>query len=163
MFEKDLNHDLVSLFNREGWSWKIPDPDQRAMSSGGKRPFDGVAFFKDIGAYYFESKLIKNKLQAFSLDRIEEHQYENLLRLRSLGAETALILGFWASRKDYWFMCFDPLFLSELRLRKKSILAKELQTYIDKGYTINLRHTENFRPAVLLSRRIDFFPGGETS
>ena len=160
MLEKDLNHDLVTLFKSQGWGWKIPDPDQRAMSSGGKRPFDGLAFFEGIGAFYFESKLIKNKLQAFNLSRVEDHQYENLLTLRSLGAETAIILGFWVPRKDYYFFVFDPLFLFELRNSRKSILAKELLIYRELGACIDLRNTGNFLPQMLLQKRINSLPKG---
>ena len=69
MLEKELNHDLVALFKTAGWAYKIPDPSQESAISSSKRPFDGLAYFEDIGNFYFESKLDKHKLQAFSLTR----------------------------------------------------------------------------------------------
>ena len=158
MLEKELNHDLVALFKSAGWAYKIPDPSQESAISSSKRPFDGIAYFKDLGSFYFESKLDKHKLQAFSLSRVEDHQYENLLQLRTLGANTAVILGFWVSRKDYYFFVFDPLFLSNLKTTRKSILGKELQWYKDNGYFIETRWKQPFTPKLLLEKRIDFLP-----
>ena len=97
-------------------------------------------------------------MQAFSLTRVEDHQYENLLQLRTLGANTAVILGFWVSRKDYYFFVFDPLFLSNLKTTRKSILGKELQWYKDNGYFIETRWKQPFTPKLLLEKRIDFLP-----
>lgn len=158
MLEKNLNHDLVSLFSKHGWSWKIPDPDQRAIQSGGKRPFDGVAYFKELGAVYFESKLMKNKLQAFSFSRIEEHQFDNLLTLRALGAATFIFLGFWVPRRDYYFFVFDPLFLYQQKDHRHSLTAKDLRWYLSRDFAIDLRHTENFTPQLLSQKCIKFLP-----
>lgn len=158
MLEKELNHDLVALFKSAGWAYKIPDPSQESAISSSKRPFDGIAYFKDLGSFYFESKLDKHKLQAFSLSRVEDHQYENLLQLREMGALTAVILGFWIPRKDYYFFVFDPLFLSKLKETRKSILGKELQWYKDNDYVIPTRWKQPFTPSFLLEKRIDFLP-----
>ena len=54
MLEKELNHDLVALFKTAGWAYKIPDPSQESAISSSKRPFDGLAYFEDIGNFYFE-------------------------------------------------------------------------------------------------------------
>lgn len=158
MLEKELNHDLVVLFKSAGWAYKIPDPSQESAISSSKRPFDGLAYFKELGGFYFESKLDKHKLQAFSLNRVQDHQYENLLQLRELGAVTAVILGFWIPRKDYYFFVFDPLFLSKLKETRKSILGKELQWYKDNSYIIPVRWKQPFTPSLLLEKRIDFLP-----
>lgn len=161
MLEKDFNHDVVSLFNKWGWAYKIPDPSQDAAVSSSKRPFDGFAFFKDEGSFFFESKLDKNKLQAFSLSRVEDHQYENLLKLKELGAITAVLLGFWIPRKDYFFFAFDPLFLFNLKASRKSILAKELIWYKDNDFTIDLRGKKPSYPWDLKRAMINFLPGDE--
>ena len=158
MVEKDLNHDLVTLFSKHGWSWKIPDPDQRAIQSGGKRPFDGIAYFKELGVVYFESKLMKTKLQAFSFTRVEQHQFDNLLALKALGATTFIFLGFWVPRRDYCIFVFDPLFLYQLKGLRSSLIAKDLYKYAEKGFTINLRKTDEFTPQLLLRKCITSLP-----
>jgi hypothetical protein len=154
MFEKDLNHDLIRMFNRRGWAYKIPDPPASVALAASPRPFDGFAAFRGFD-FFYESKLIKNKIAAFSIARIEKHQFENLLKLRELGKETAIILGIWVARKSYQLLLFDPDFLYTLEC--KSILKKQLENYIAEGYAIDMRHTELFEPEMLLKRRIDKF------
>lgn len=155
-----MNHDLVNLFNTIGWAYKIPDPGQESACSSGKRPFDGFAYFEGWGDFYFESKLSKHKLEAFSLDRVEDHQYKNLLELKRLGANTGVILGFWIPRKEYCFFVFDPEFLNSLKRTRKSILGKELKWYKDNDYTISLREKQNFIPDLLFRKCIKNLPEG---
>jgi penicillin-binding protein-related factor A (putative recombinase) len=152
MLEKDLNRDLVRLFKDHGWAYKIPDPPASIALTASPRPFDGLAAFKGFD-FFFESKLIKNKISAFSIARIEDHQFENLLKLRDLEKETAIILGIWIARKSYQILIFDTHFL--YTLGNKSILKKQLECYIAEGYAIDMRHTEKFEPEMLLKRRID--------
>jgi hypothetical protein len=165
MLEKDLNRDIIHLFFTQGksWGYKIPDPPKQTALSSSKRPFDGMArFYPPINDFYFESKLIKNYLQAFSLNRVEEHQWDNLLRIKRIGGLTAVILGFWIPRQDYWFMCFDPEFLfGLLRQGKKSISKKELTYYCKKGYNISLRSKDIslFKPEWLIEKMITSLPG----
>jgi penicillin-binding protein-related factor A (putative recombinase) len=154
MFEKDLNRDLTRLFNQHGWAYKIPDPPASIALAASQRPFDGFAAFRGFD-FFYESKLIKNKISAFSIARVEEHQFENLLRLRELGKETAIILGIWIARKSYQLLLFDPQFL--YTLGSKSILKKQLEDYIAEGYAIDMRHADTFEPGMLLKRWIDKF------
>jgi hypothetical protein len=166
MKETSLNHDLVSLFKRTGcFAYKIPDPMQAQVLISSKRPFDGFARFSEpVNDFWFESKLMKNKIGAFSLDRVDEHQYASLLQIKRSGGLTAIILGVWIPRQDYWFMCFDPEFLLNLAKEgKKSINKKELNYYCEKDYNISLRSKDliKFSPEILRNRIINFLPDWE--
>jgi hypothetical protein len=163
MKESDLNHDLVSLFKGTGhFSYKIPDPVQAQVLTASKRPFDGFARFSDpVNDFYFESKLMKYKISAFSLDRVEDHQYASLLQINQSGGLTAVILGVWIPRQEYWFMCFDPGFLLGLtRQGKKSIYKKELNYYRENNYSISLKRNDliKFSPQMMRDRIINFLP-----
>jgi penicillin-binding protein-related factor A (putative recombinase) len=166
MDEAALNHDLISLFKGTGsFSYKIEDPHKAQALSASKRPFDGFArFYPPVNDFYFETKLIKHSVKAFSLNRIEDHQLANLLQIKKIGGLTAVILGVWIPRRAYWFLCFDPEFLLKLRNQgKKSINKKELNFYCEKGYSISLRSNAliNFSPEMMLDRIIDFLPDWE--
>lgn len=154
MDERQLNHDIVSLFKGAGaFAYKIPDPIKAGVVTASKRPFDGFAIFpKPIGSLYFESKLIKNRLQAFRIDRIEPHQMEALLEIKHNGGHTAIILGIWIPRKDYYFIPFDPELLSTLQL--KSISKKILLSLYNSGHTIPLHSKDTFNPLWILERMV---------
>jgi hypothetical protein len=95
------------------------------------------------------------------LDRVDEHQYASLLQIKRSGGLTSVILGVWIPRRDYWFLCFDPEFLSDLISRgKKSINRNELNFYRENGYSIPLRNTAlaEFSPETLRSNIVDFLP-----
>jgi len=157
MDERKFNTDLVNLFtNAGGFAYKIPDPVFRDTEFAGKRPFDGFAAFPGF-AFFYESKLIKNKIACFSKARVEEHQFANLLKLKSLNKETGIILGIWVSRKSYYFFVFDPEFI--FNLEQKSITKAQLEEYIKQGFAYNLRDLVSFRPEVLINRRINFLVG----
>jgi hypothetical protein len=163
MNEAALNHDLISLFKGvDHFAYKIPDPAKAQALSSSKRPFDGFARFPPpVNDFYFESKLIKNSVKAFSLNRVEDHQWGNLLQIKRCGGLTAIILGVWTPRRDYWFLCFDPEFLLNLAERgKKSINKKELNFYCEKEYNISLKSKEliKFSPEALRDKIIDFLP-----
>jgi hypothetical protein len=164
MLEKDLNRDLIHLFVTQGnaWGYKIPDPPKKTVLNSSRRPFDGLArFYPPVNDFYFETKLIKNSVKAFSLNRVEDHQLANLLQIKRSGGLTAVILGVWIPRRDYWFMCFDPEFLLNLTKQgKKSITKKELNFYYEKEYSISLKSKAltNFSSELLQDRIIDFLP-----
>ena len=156
MQEKDFNHDLVSLFKEHGsFSWKIPDPNKVAVLNAIKRPFDGFARFPPpINDFWFESKLIKYKVQAFDTKRVEEHQLESLKKIKQNGGNVAIILGCWIPKKDYWFMLFDIDFI--ISLEGRSIKQKKLLDLCGKKYNISLRSKDilNFQPVWLLEKMI---------
>ena len=158
MDEKILNRDLVKLFNQHGWAYKIRDAIGETALLTDKRPFDGFAVFPEF-TFFYETKLIKNKVSAFSKARVELHQFENLLKLKSLGAQTGIILGIWIPRKSYYFFVFDPEFL--FNLEQKSILKSQLEEYIKQEFAIDVRNEVSFKPGVMISRRIDFLIGSK--
>jgi hypothetical protein len=161
MIEKSLNHDIVSLFKDHGaFAFKIPDPNQATVLNASKRPFDGFARFPPpINDFWFESKLIKNKVKAFNPARIEEHQFEALQHIKQNGGRAAIILGCWIPRQDYWFMIFDIDFISGLG--GVSIKQKDLFFYCEREYNISLRNRDinSFRPEWLIDKMITFLPG----
>ena len=161
MQESDLNHDLVSLFKAQGaMSWKIPDPNQVTVLNASKRPFDGFARFPPpVSDFWFESKLIKNKVQAFNPNRVEEHQFEALKQIKRNGGHVAVILGCWIPRGDYWFMAFDVDFL--FGLGGVSIKQKELLSLCEKNYNVSLRSRDigSFKPEWLLDKLVTSLPG----
>jgi hypothetical protein len=161
MQESDLNHDLVYLFNNNGaMAWKIPDPSKVTVLNASKRPFDGFARFPPpVDDFWFESKLIKNKVQAFNTSRVEEHQFESLRQIKQNGGHVAIILGCWIPKSDYWFMAFDVDFI--YGLKGKSIKQKELFSLCDKKYNVSLRSRDisSFRPEWLLEKLVTSLPG----
>lgn len=157
MLESNLNTDLTRLFGTFGFSHKLPDPQGMEATHAAKRPFDGFARFQGWD-FYFESKLIKNKFSAFDLDRVEPHQWENLLKLKRLGATAAITLGVWIPRKDYKLFVFDPELL--YNMRDKSILGKQLVALDQAGLAISLRlkDLDLFHPDMLKTKMITAIP-----
>jgi hypothetical protein len=159
--EANLNHDLISLFkDHEAFSFKIPDPNQATVLNASKRPFDGFARFPPpINDFWFEAKLIKNKLVAFNLGRVEDHQFEALQQIKRNGGRVAIILGFWIPRRDYWFMLFDVDFV--IGRERVSIKQKELLSLCEKNYNISLRSKDLslFKPEWLIEKMITSLPG----
>jgi len=156
MTEKILNHDIVSLFSDHGAvAWKIPDPNQSTVLNASKRPFDGFARFPPpVNDFWFESKLIKNKVKAFSPYLVKNHQLESLLQIKRNGGRAAILLGCWIPRKEYWFMVFDIDFI--VGLGGVSIKQKELCNFCEGNYNISLKSkdSEYFKPEWLIEKMI---------
>ena len=161
MKEANLNHDIISLFNRYGSvSWKIPDPNRAVVLNASKRPFDGFARFPPpVNDFWFESKLIKNKVTAFDVGRVEKHQIDSLSKIKRNGGRSAVILGCWVPRHEYWFMLFDIDFIIERK--GVSVKKKELFLLCDKHYNISLRDKDIdlFKPEWLIDKLITSMPG----
>jgi hypothetical protein len=159
--ESNLNHDIISLFkDHEAFSFKIPDPNQATVLNASKRPFDGFARFPPpVNDFWFESKLIKNKIMAFNPARVEKHQFEALQQIKRNGGRTAIILGCWIPRHDYWFMVFDVDFIAGLN--GVSIKQKDLLSFCSNNYNISLRNRDinAFKPEWLINKMITSLPG----
>ena len=161
MQEADLNHDIVALFKDHGaMAHKLPDPNKVTALEASKRPFDGFARFPPpINDLWFESKLIKNKVQAFSPRRVEDHQFDALRQIKRNGGNAAIILGCWIPRKDYWFMVFDIDFI--FNLGNVSIKQRDLFYYCEKNLNISLKSKDIglFKPEWLVDKMIASLPG----
>ena len=160
--EANLNRDLVSLFkDHNALAYKIPDPEKSNVLNASKRPFDGFARFPPpVNDFWFESKLIKNQVKAFSISRVEEHQIEALRQIKQNGGRAVVILGCWIPRRDYWFMLFDIDFIIEFQ--GTSIKQKELLVLRESNYSISLRSKDVklFRPEMLIEKTITSLSGG---
>jgi hypothetical protein len=159
--EAVLNHDLIHLFMKnDAFAHKLPDPPKSVVLSASKRPFDGFARFPPpVNDFWFESKIIKNKIRAFDIRRVEDHQIAALQCIKRNGGRAAVVLGCWIPRHDYWFMVFDVDFI--FRLGGVSIKQKDLLWYREKNYSISLRNRDIdfFRPEWLIDKMITSLPG----
>lgn len=158
-----MNHDLIQLFvSKYAFGYKIPDPNKGIVLHSSKRPFDGLARFPPpVNDFWFESKLIKNKVQAFNTSRVEEHQLNSLRHIKRNGGHTAIILGCWIPKQEYWFMVFDVDFIAGLD--GKSIKQKELLDLCANKHNISLRGKDLhlFKPEWLIEKMITSLPGGQ--
>ena len=161
MDEAQLNHDLVALFrDNNAAAYKIPDPAKANVLSASKRPFDGFARFPPpVNDFWFESKLIKNKVQAFSSKKVEDHQIASLQQIKRNGGNTAVILGCWIPRREYWFMLFDVDFIANLQ--GGSIYKEDLINLCRMGFNISLRDRDigKFKSEWLADKVITSLPG----
>jgi len=142
MKEKDLNTVINNSFKCLGFSHKISDP---MGGQGSQNPFDGFSVCFDQ-AWYWESKLIKEGYYAFNFNKIEEHQWGNLLRIKKEmpTANCVIIVGFWASRSFFEYLVFDVVCLWKMKNQgQKSIKKTELEKLRKKGYNMIIKKNKN--------------------
>jgi len=109
-------------------AYKIPDPTGQFINTI-PRPFDLFGSVRGL-PWYCEVKFL-NKLQSFDLQRIEDHQIQNLLDLKekTVGALCWIVLAVKVARGDSRFYIFkDILDIAERRKNKRNYLKKELET-----------------------------------
>ena len=134
MKEKDLNSIINRSFSQYGFSHKIAD------GIGGisvQNPFDGFSVMHNL-PWYWESKLLKG-YKAFNFKKIEDHQIENLLKIKNgLGNNccSLIILGVFEPRQYFDIFFFDISYIVKLMNKKKSILKKEL---------LELKKSDNYK------------------
>jgi penicillin-binding protein-related factor A (putative recombinase) len=121
------------------WGYKIPDPTGQ-YSSTISRPFDLFGIYNNR-PIYIESKYASG-LKSFDLQRIEDHQIENLISIKNLMpiAYCWIIYGVHVNNRDNRIYVFDDL--TDLLQRRKdhnNFLKKDLETMpflsISKGIT----------------------------
>jgi penicillin-binding protein-related factor A (putative recombinase) len=135
MKESDLNTIIKNSVQEEGWCFKISDQGGQAYIPN---PFDLFGIFQGE-PIYIESKIIKNGLYAFNLDKIEEHQYANLLQIEEsikVSHNCLIAVGFYKQREMKIIMFFDFMYIwNEKQKGRKSFLKKELEElYSDNMY-----------------------------
>lgn len=98
------------------------------MGTGIQNPFDGFSVMHNL-PWYWESKLLKG-YKAFNFKKIEDHQIENLLKIKDgLGDNcySLIILGVFEPRQYFDIFFFDTGYIMDRIVEgKKSILKKEL-------------------------------------
>jgi penicillin-binding protein-related factor A (putative recombinase) len=136
MEETDLNRIIAKSLH---WGHKLPDPQGQEVYTASKRPFDGFGVTPNHFVY-FESKFMKG-LESFNYkNRVEDHQWENLLDIKRINKLTTCVitLGIWAPR-DFKVMAFEANYLWD-RMQKgiPSLKAKELQSLLDKNLFVKV-------------------------
>lgn len=117
-----------SLISQGHYAYKIPDPSSQ-FGATTQRPFDMFGIIQDK-PFYCEVKYL-NKLQSFNLERIEDHQIQNLVDIqrRMPNALCWIVLGVKNGRGDSRFYFFKDIFtIEQRRLNKQNFLKKELET-----------------------------------
>jgi hypothetical protein len=145
MKEIDLNRIINKSLKEVGFSHKIADG---VGGIGSQNPYDLYSVIP-MGILNIESKLIKNKVQAFNFNRIEDHQLENLLAIDSIVKEwypkpcQLIALGIYIPRKLYVIIFFDIQFIkNRIDLGDKSIKKKELETFIQNSMYLTIHRVE---------------------
>ena len=158
--EASFNTDLVNAFFAEGgWAYKIEDARKGTAYSSAKRPFDGFGIIAYEGhplEIKFESKFLKG-YQAFNLDRLAPHQYDNLLEIDRIGGNAVVPLAIREPSKLYDIFLFSARFLMDLKLQGIScITKKQLLACKEKGYAVtNLRRATPLTISEIYPRLID--------
>lgn len=143
MLEKDFN----TIFRRSlDWGYKISDAGGQLS---GQKPFDGFGML-DGTPIYFESKFLP-KPMSFNLNRIEDHQIDNLLKISKLNNDIHCVIVLcvdWgrSDKRVFIFSNMEEIF--KRRVEGKNFLKKELETlpyyHIKKGVVEDIRDTSKF-------------------
>jgi hypothetical protein len=117
-----------SVIANKGWCAKIPDPAS-SFGISSQLPFDlfGVLNSKPL---YCEVKYIST-LKSFDLQRIEDHQIENLMNIQSLLPDSHcwIVLGVKVGRGDVRLYIFNNIIeVNDRRKLRNNYLKKELLT-----------------------------------
>lgn len=123
------------------------------MRGAAKRPLDLIGIFKGQ-PFAIESKFIK-PFSAFNLNRIEDHQIDNLTSINKTTDDDAfvgLFVAFWEPRTMYKFLFFDfntILYMKEQGIQ--SIHKKTLELFEDHFISIK---KQSFDIELLKEKRI---------
>lgn len=124
MEESSLN---TIIKNSLVWASKIPDPSNEFAKTSA-RAFDGFGVLNHKPLYW-EAKYL-SKLQSFDLQRIADHQIDNLCAIKEQLPDSHcwVILGVDCGRADKRVYIFDdPFLIRDRRSEKQNFLKKELE------------------------------------
>ena len=142
--ESELNTIIKNtIIKQGGWAYKIPDPSKDSSLCSVKRPFDGFGVWKGRPIYW-ESKFSR-VFGSFNLQRIEEHQIQNLLAIKNICTDSlvCIVWGVHIKRGVSWVFIFDDIYMiHERRKNKKNFTKKELLSC--PHYDIKKGIIENF-------------------
>jgi hypothetical protein len=150
MVESNLNTIIKNSINLLPKSRAFKIPDGRGGISI-QSPMDSFGVLLGYPLYY-ETKLVKKNLNAFSFDRIEDHQYENLEFYHSslVNKNYCLcIVGYYVPRVLKGVFIFDSHFVFEEHskgiksFKKKQLLEWKKDYFIDINYhTVDNKRVE---------------------
>ena len=115
-----------SIIKSQGFCWKIPDP-ANMFNKTSQRPFDHFGVFQNK-PLYAETKYLST-LKSFDLQRIEDHQINNLCDIKESipYAHCWIVLAISIMRGENRFYIFDnPFLIRDRRLQKENFLKREL-------------------------------------
>lgn len=151
MLENQFNSIVTKSINSQGgFAFKIPDERSTITGFHSKNPYDIYGLYNNRFICW-ESKNL-SKPQAFNLNRLEEHQIDNLIQSMKLIdnclAVFAICVDFGRNDKRVFIWKNEDLFLiKERKNKKENILKKEFEqrsnfVKIKKG-EINLEEVIN--------------------
>lgn len=133
MLESDFNSIVVrSLKESNGYGYKIPDTFSIYTKQRSQAPYDlfGYSQGKFICC---ESKWLP-KPQAFNLNRLEDHQIENLIKAYEILRENCIslfLIGVDFGRNDkrvFYWKNKDLYIIQDRKINKNNILKKEFES-----------------------------------
>lgn len=146
MLEKDLNRIVCSSLD---WAHKIGDTVSYNSQVHQKLPFDGFGLLNGI-PIYFECKWLPRAM-SFNLNRIENHQIENLQKIHCLNPQVycVIILGVeWGKSDRRAYIFFNIEEIAKRRLEGKHYLKKELEGLphykIKSNKVVDIHNTSSF-------------------
>ncbi len=137
MQEKDFNTLLKNSLNEYGYAYKISD--QGGEFGTIAKPSD-LIFFGKNSCGLIEGKLIKG-IYAFNFDRIEDIQWESLLKVSSIKKEYLglLALYIFIPRKLKIVLFFDINFIKRYKEQNnKSFKQKDLKKFIENNLFVSV-------------------------
>jgi len=154
MNEAQSNTIFNNSLKQLGFSHKIADP---VGGYGIQNPFDGFSTVLNKNLYW-EGKIIKGGIYSFNFNRIEKHQYDNLLQIKSQNDKNICIvnLAIWKSRSFFYFLLLDIKLIEYLITNNKnSLLGKELKVIIDNNIFLSVKKNKVINMQSILDYIID--------
>jgi hypothetical protein len=141
MKESELNLIIKNTFNENEFCFKIPDGREGIAI---QNPFDLFGVIQGRPSY-IESKLIKGGIYSFNFDKIEDHQFANLLKIENcikVPHHCLIAVGFYKPRELKIVMFFDFMYIwNEKQNGRKSFLKKELEVYYNNNMFLPIKST----------------------
>lgn len=156
MKESDLNRHISKSLKKDYEGFKIQDGLGGISTSS---PFDGIGAIPGI-PIYFESKLLKNKIQSLNFKKIEDHQIKALTGYKKLlpFSLSIVTVGIFIPRKLYKLFVLDINLVNYfISINKKSILKKEWELLVEKNMYITMKRENSdyiFDPLLLKEKLI---------
>ncbi len=154
MTEAQSNTIFNNGLKQLGFSHKIADP---VGGYGIQNPFDGFSTVLSKSIYW-EGKIIKNGIYSFNFNKIEKHQYSNLLQIKTENKDNICIinLAIWKSRSFFYFLLLDIKLIEYLITNNKnSLLGKELKVIIDNNMFLEVKNKKVIDIQSILNYIID--------